>query len=590
MLIEYNMGQENITGIKKDDALGKDIREYMFGIIPEDRRLANAKKDLESMITKFLASGNSPHANRYMEAMIQCVDGSRKTVQFVIFSIKTESGYMICGITRDVTDRKLMENLLRDSENKYRVLAETTAAAIMVIDGDKFIEVNNATELLTGYSRNELLGMNFLEMVHPDDREMVKSNAMARQQGEYIQPYEFRAVIKSGETRWAQACGGRTIYKGAVVSVLTLYDITESKKHLESLKKSEAILAKAQNIAHTGSFYWDMHDQFLCISDEDYRVLGYGEERPKLKYEDILSFVHPDDRANFEKVIGNALKLTRPFHIDYRIIRPDGVERIIHTEGEFTNDSSGKPHMMIGVNRDITYERRSHNRLSYLASFPVLNPNPIIEVNASGHINFLNPAAKSIFPDLVALGLKHPLFEGLEYIMENVMSNNAETTIRDVKVSDRYFHETIQTLPNKKLIRVYVIDITECKLAEEALRDSEATLRLAQRFTNVGMWSWDMEKNSLQLTDELYKIFGIKKDGSEISYEMFLQAVIPKDRKRVEKTIHDMLEKGKYNQIEFDIIGPGGERRAVRFEGDLVMDNGKPVKILGVCFDITNDK
>jgi PAS domain S-box-containing protein len=264
---------------------------------------------------------------------------------------------MVSGITRDITDRKLMEDMLRDSENKYRTLAETTIAPIMIAQGDKFIEVNTAAEFMTGYSKDELLSMSYLDLIHPDFKELVKKYSYARQKGAYIPPYENKFVKKNGEIWWGLASGGHTIYKGNPVGVVTYQDITDYKRSLEELKKSQAILTKAQSIANIGIFCWDVESKTLSLSEEDYKILGYGQDRPVLTFEDILNTVHPDDKSVFEKSVRDAVENFTPFHFDYRIVRPDGSERILHTKGEFSFDESGKPYMMIGVNQDITDQK-----------------------------------------------------------------------------------------------------------------------------------------------------------------------------------------------------------------------------------------
>ena len=66
---------------------------------------------------------------------------------------------------------------------------------------------------------------------------------------------------------------------------------------------------------------------------------------------------------------------------------------------------------------DITNRNRAEEKLSYLATYPVLNPNPIIEVNIAGAINYLNPVASQLFPDITTMELRHPMLEGLEEII-----------------------------------------------------------------------------------------------------------------------------------------------------------------------------
>jgi PAS domain S-box-containing protein len=715
-VIEYNTGEETITGIKKEDALGKKVWDIIAETIPSEKRYKESLKQFKPMAKKFLDVGSGPYDSKYIETPIGCTDGKIKTVQLVVFSIKTDNGFMLCQIARDITDRKQIEDMLRDSENKYRVLAEGTAAALVVINNDKFIEINNATEMMTGYSKDELLKMDFWSIIHPDYREFVKGKYLARLRGEPVSPYELMFITKSGEERWAEASGGRTTYKGDTVNVLTYYDITDRKKSLEDLtrsetnlamsqeiahlgswdvdinghvsvssdecyrifgldpkgprksfeefmaflhpddretiqnyvdsaistgkmfntrfriilsdgsirhihcvlkpaldntgapvtmvgtvqditeqwvmeeelKKSNAMIYRAQSIAHLGCFSYDMITNKLKLSEEDYKIFGYEQDRSKLDYTEVLNIVHPDDRGRMVNSIHDSLNNSRPFRIEYRIIRGDGSERLIYTEGEFSFDGTGKPYMMVGVNKDVTDEKRSRNRMSYLATFPVLNPNPIIEISEAGTVNFANPAANAIFQDLTALGIKHPLFDGLHDILDGMQTTTTSKPIlRDIKVSDRYYQVIIHNVPNRKLTRVYLIDVTERKQAETALLEGEATLNLARQHMNMGMWSMDLERGIFQFTDEVYTVLGLAPQSFKPTYENLLQAVVPEDKERVKKALGDLLTNGKHYKLEFSLIRRDGVRLSIMAEGERVMDNGRPIKIIGVCFDRT---
>jgi PAS domain S-box-containing protein len=89
---------------------------------------------------------------------------------------------------QDISGRKQAEASLWESEEKFRTLAETAAVAILVYQGEEYVYANPTAEKITGYSREELLGMKFWDIIHPDDREMVRERWMARQQGEAVQP------------------------------------------------------------------------------------------------------------------------------------------------------------------------------------------------------------------------------------------------------------------------------------------------------------------------------------------------------------------------------------------------------------------
>lgn len=140
----------------------------------------------------------------------------------------------------DITERKRIESALRESEEKFRVLAETTSSAIFIYQNGRFRYVNPATEKITGYSKEELLSMNFWDWVHPDFRELVKNYGRARRHGKQVPwRYEIRFVTKDGGWRWGELIPGLIEYEKKPATLVTAMDITERKNAEEALKDAK---------------------------------------------------------------------------------------------------------------------------------------------------------------------------------------------------------------------------------------------------------------------------------------------------------------------------------------------------------------
>ncbi len=172
-------------------------------------------------------------------------DGRTFTVDVTASYIKYGEKEFLITFDKDITERKQAEEALRESEEKFRVLAETSSAAIIVFQDKWMVSLNKATENITGFSRDELIKMYYWEIIHPEFREFVRERSLARQRGEPVPSrYETKLLTKSGETRWVELTAGRIIYKGKSAGVATLFDITDRKKAEEELNeaKDQAVL------------------------------------------------------------------------------------------------------------------------------------------------------------------------------------------------------------------------------------------------------------------------------------------------------------------------------------------------------------
>jgi PAS domain S-box-containing protein len=154
------------------------------------------------------------------------------------------------------------------------------------------------------------------------------------------------------------------LVKGVSSSMLlrSLRYALERKRGQEALRLSQTQLAEAQRVAHVGSFVYDLGDDTLSWSDEMYRIFGLD---PDFQFTpgSMEQMIHPDDRAEVNKVMDEAMQLAKPFQIQNRIIRPDGEVRVLDTRGEVLAGGSGRPSRLLGVSQDITEWKRAEDAL-----------------------------------------------------------------------------------------------------------------------------------------------------------------------------------------------------------------------------------
>ena len=137
----------------------------------------------------------------------------------------------------------------------------------------------------------------------------------------------------------------------------------ERRQAEESLQKSQLLLAQAQQIAHVGSWEWDIVEDRVAWSDETARLYGHGlEERGSSMFK-FLQCVHPDDAAKVRAIMDEAMRELKPFECEHRAVMPDGAVRTLHGRAEVIGDDKGKAIRMVGTAQDITERRKAEEAL-----------------------------------------------------------------------------------------------------------------------------------------------------------------------------------------------------------------------------------
>ena len=318
--------------------------------------------------------------------------------------------------------RKRSEEALRLSNIYNRSLIEASLDPLVTIGPDgKITDVNGATEQITGYSRNDLIGTDFSDYFTEPEKARTGYQQVFTD-GE-VRDYPLEIQHKDGHI--TPVLYNASVYRdenGEVIGVFAAArDITERKKAEEALKKahetleekvkertaeleqaylslkeSEEGLAEAQRMAHIGNWKWNLVTDEKYWSDEVYRIFGLKPQESEVTYDTFLSYVHPDDRNYVANATKEALK-GKPYSINFRIILADGEERIVHEEGEVVFDEKSIPIRMKGTIQDITEFKKAEEKIQTLANAVESSNDAIVTESLDGIITSWNKAAEQIY-------------------------------------------------------------------------------------------------------------------------------------------------------------------------------------------------
>ena len=263
------------------------------------------------------------------------------------------------------------------------------------------------------------------------------------------------------------------------------------------LLKSERGLAKAQKLAHIGSWEWDIQGNKLNWSEETFRLFELDPAKSEPDFEGVMSYIHPDDVETLTRAISRTVEQGIPLDLEYKIITNEKNIRAVHALGEVINSKDGSPLHMYGTIQDITDNKKKEEDLRKLTQALEQSPNALFITDLNGNIEYINPK----FTDLTgytreeSIG-KNPRILKSEETPRKLYSDLWRTIRRGdqwkSEIMDRhkngsYFwaYETVVPVKDEQgFITNYVAtheDITERKNAELAAQSALEQAEIANR-------------------------------------------------------------------------------------------------------------
>src|SRR6267143_820167 len=239
----------------------------------------------------------------------------------------------------------------------------------------------------------------------------------------------------------------------------------------EKLQRSEAYLAEAQRLTHTGSWAWRVPGGgAVHLSEEWYRIYGFDPENGPPAFEEYRQRTHPEDRAKWQGAVDRAIAEKSEYEVEFRTLLPDGSVKHIRTVGHPVLNASGDLVQFVGSSTDITERKRAEQATLLLAAIVESSHDAIVSKRLNGVITSWNKGAERLLR-----GERVDHFETVRMRKDGSMLDVA-LTISPMKDAAGAI------VGASKLAR----DITERKRAEAALRQAQADLAYMSRVTTMG--------------------------------------------------------------------------------------------------------
>ena len=448
----------------------------------------DGKGDIVGMVELTLEITERKRAEEELrDAHLRAYEETRRLVEERTAELMTANKQL----KEQIEQRKHAEEALTISEEKYRLLVQSADEAIVVSQDRMLKFVNPKAVEISGYSEEELISQSFIEFVHPDDREKVVDQHVRRLSGEEEpEQYDFRIVDKAGNTKWVRNNGVIIDWQGKPATLNLLSDITQNKLSEDQLKRTERLLFNT----------FDALQDLLVVIDKDFRVVMSNwkdhdyilEEKREDHPHCYTCFMHRDSpcepcpaKETFASGRVQEFEKANPI---------DGETREIRVLPIF--DESGDVAMVVEHLRNVTAQKQTLKTLKeseeFNASLLRNSPNPIQVINPDTSIRYVNPAFEKLtgFSSSNLVGTKPPYPWWPEKTVEEVAERFQKAIHEGVyrveqlfrKESGEQFWAEITGVPvtiNGEL-NYYLsnwVDISKRKMADAALRKSEATVR-----------------------------------------------------------------------------------------------------------------
>ncbi len=350
--VDVNQSFEKQLGYTREEIIGHTAVELGIWVDAEE-------------FTKALDGIRETGRTTRAEARLRTKSGRVLTVQYSAEIIQIGKELYRLATGEDITERRRTEDALRESENKFRLVAETAACGIWILQNERLVYLNREVETLTGYTRAELQAMNAWELVHPEFKPILQARSKGRQtSGHLLSRFQYKIVTKSGEERWLELSDSVMEYEGKPAILATAFDVTATRRAESELRDHAMYLDALIFNSPFGIVIKDEYQRVRFCNPAFERMFQFSQS--EIEGMDLDELIAPHDRGGAARLTGLSRE-TGVVHATTQRCRKDGTLLDVELHGvRLFSDSK-----FVGAfafYQDISERKRSEEKLQALRS------------------------------------------------------------------------------------------------------------------------------------------------------------------------------------------------------------------------------
>jgi PAS domain S-box-containing protein len=554
------------------------------------------------------------HTPLTLEFRVVWPDGTvhwlRSQAQFV-YGTDGQAERML-GVSADITEGKLAEEALRKSEERFRLAAQTGRMYSYEWDPttDVIVRSGDVCGVLGPTGESSLTRSQLIASVHPDDRAMFTTCLTERTPEHPDVQMSYRLLHPDGSVRWVEKTAHAFFdEQGRMVRMVGMVaDITERKRTADAIREGEMQYRRMVETTNEGVWLLDSALHTSYVNRQMAEMLGYQPE--EMVGRSVFDFYFPEDVEPKNQVLSRRRQGVREL-IEERLRRKDGSELWVRLAATPVFKDNGEFDGALAMESDITEEKRAKEALrkseerfrlaaqagkmfayEWDVASDVIVPSPeaahILGIDEAVQITGQRMQEK-VHPDdrerlaaaVAALSPQNPCLQ----VSYRMVRSDGRVIWLD-RNSRAHFDEQGKTL---RVVGM-VTDITERKLAEEALRESEERFRLAAQAGKMYAYEWDVTTDVLVRSSEYVKILGVT-EPQRFTREQFLDKIHPDDRAKFLATIAGLDPDNPTREVTYRVLLPGGALVWLKNNGRAFFDaEGRMLRVIGMVTDVTDQK